>query len=161
MATEEDKTNTGIAGTAIAVGVAAMIAGSAALVSMARAEMDDLSQETQGYADLSSINALNAEQAKKLSAAKVSIDKARTSTLSALKGDPEQASPWTPRSASLSASSAAEVSAPPAGSDAAGSGEGASAAPATGSAQAPASGGEAPAEEPAKVEDEAQKKKPE
>lgn len=112
MATEEDKTNTGIAGTAIAVGVAAMIAGSAALVSMARAEMDDMSEATQGYADLSSINSLKAEQAQKLSAAKVSIDKARAATLTALKRDPDQASPWTPKAAAPEASSAAESTAP-------------------------------------------------
>jgi hypothetical protein len=110
MATEEDKTNTGIAGTAIAVGVAAMIAGSAALVSMARAEMDDLSEETQAYANLGAIKALKAEQVQKLSASKVSIDKARASTLSALKSDPEQASPWTPKAPPPAASSAASES---------------------------------------------------
>jgi hypothetical protein len=117
MATEEDKTNTGIAGTAIAVGVAAMIAGSAALVSMARAEMDDQSEQTQGYADLSSINSLKAEQAQKLSSAKLSIEKARASMLSALKQDPEQASPWTPKAPPPEASSAATESSAPASSD--------------------------------------------
>lgn len=117
MATEEDKTNTGIAGTAIAVGVAAMIAGSAALVSMARAEMDDLSEETQAYANLSSIKALKAEQVQKLSASKVSIDKARASTLSALKRDPDQASPWTPKPPPPEASSATPESAAPESGD--------------------------------------------
>lgn len=111
MATEEDKTNTGIAGTAIAVGVAAMIAGSAALVGMARSEMDDQSAGTQGYADLSSINALKAEQAEKLQGAKLSIEKARAGTLSALKRDPDQASPWTPKPPPPEATSAALESA--------------------------------------------------
>lgn len=94
MATEDDKTNTGIAGTAIAVGVAAMIAGSSALVGMARTQVDEVSQATQAYADLSSVNELKSEQAARLSGAKVSIDKARQLTLKALQGDAQQASPW-------------------------------------------------------------------
>jgi hypothetical protein len=119
MATEEDKTNSGVAATAIAVGVAAMMAGSAALVGMARSEMDVQKQDTQGYADLTSINTLKAEQAQKLVGAKTSIDKARASTLMALKRDPEQASPWTPKSASPQASSAAAQSGAPEGEPAA------------------------------------------
>ncbi len=98
MATEDDKTNTGVAGTAIAVGVAAMIAGSAALVGMARTELDEVSQDSQAYADLNSVKELKSQQSAKLTSAKVSIDKARQMTLSMLKGDPDQASPWTPSS---------------------------------------------------------------
>lgn len=97
MATEDDKTNTGVAGTAIAVGVAAMIAGSSALVGMARTQVDEVSGDTQAYADLSSVRALSSEHGAKLTSAKVSIDKARQITLSALKRDPDQASPWTPK----------------------------------------------------------------
>lgn len=97
MATEDDKTNTGIAGTAIAVGVAAMIAGSTAIVGMARTEIDQWSESSSAYADLASVKALKGEQAQQLASAKVSIDKARQLTLAGLKRDPDQASPWTPK----------------------------------------------------------------
>lgn len=97
MATEDDKTNTGIAGTAIAVGVAAMIAGSTAIVGMARTEIDEWSSSSSAYADLASIKTLKGEQAQQLTSAKVSIDKARQLTLAGLKRDPDQASPWTPK----------------------------------------------------------------
>lgn len=108
MATEDDKTNTGVAGTAIAIGVAAMIAGSSALVGMARTQIGEVSQGAQAYADLNSVKALNSEQHGKLNGAKVSIDKARQLTVAALKGDPEQASPWTPKSAAVPAASTTE-----------------------------------------------------
>jgi ABC-type lipoprotein release transport system permease subunit len=97
MATEDDNTNTGVAGTAIAVGVAAMIAGSSALVGMARTQVDEVSRNVQGYANLSAVKEHHSEQVSKLANAKMSIDKARQ--LTSLKGDPEQASPWTPKSA--------------------------------------------------------------
>jgi hypothetical protein len=111
MATEDDKTNTGVAGTAIAVGVAAMIAGSTALVGMARTEVDEWSQGTQAYADLASVKALKSEQSQQLSGAKVSIDKARQLTLANLKRDPDQASPWTPKPPPPEASTAASTEA--------------------------------------------------
>lgn len=117
MATEDDKTNTGVAGTAIAVGVAAMIAGSFALVGMARTEVDQVSQNTQAYANLNSINELKSSQAAKLGSAKVSIDKARQMTLSMLKGDPEQASPWTPKSVPVSTAGAGTDVAPSSGAE--------------------------------------------
>jgi hypothetical protein len=107
MATEDDKTNTGVAGTAIAVGVAAMIAGSTALVGMARTEIEQVSDQTQGYADLNSVKELKSEQDARLASAKLSIDKARQLTLSKLKSDPDQASPWTPKPPPPEASSAA------------------------------------------------------
>lgn len=103
MATEDDKTNTGIAGTAIAVGVAAMIAGSSAIVGMARTEVAAVSADTHAYADLNSVKALNGEHAQRLTSAKLPIDKARQQALAELKRDPEGASPWTPKGAPLEA----------------------------------------------------------
>ncbi len=114
MATEDDKTNTGIAGTAIAVGVAAMIAGSSALVGMARTEVADVSSGTQAYADLNSMKALKSEQSQQLSSAKVSIDAARQRTLNDLKRNPDEASPWTPKPPPPEASSAASTETAPA-----------------------------------------------
>src|SRR6187549_2490951 len=97
MATEDDKTNTGIAGTAIAVGVAAMIAGSTAIVGMARTEIDEWSTGSSAYADLNSVKTLKGEQASQLASAKLSIDKARQMTLTDIKRDSDKASPWTPK----------------------------------------------------------------
>lgn len=155
MATEEDKTNTGVAGTAIAIGVAAMMAGSAALVGMARAEVKGLSQETQAYANLGAVKELNAEHAKKLTQAKVSIDKARASTLAALKADPNQASPWTVQApaageAESAASGAGAESAAPEGTSSEAAPEtsaaAASGAPAEGAAPAASAGAAVSAE---------------
>jgi hypothetical protein len=109
MATEDDKTNTGVAGTAIAVGVAAMIAGSTALVGMARTEIEAVSDQSQGYADLNSVKDMKSEQGGRLTNAKLSIDKARQLTLSKLKSDPDQASPWTPKPPPPEASTAAST----------------------------------------------------
>lgn len=100
-----------------------MIAGSSALVGMARTQVDEVSRDIQGYANLSAVNQLKDEQASKLANAKVSIDKARQLTLASLQGDPEQASPWTPKSAPAvattgEASEAGETAAPAATAEA-------------------------------------------
>lgn len=94
-----------------------MIAGSSALVGMARTQVDDVSRTVQGYANLSAVNQHKSEQTSKLASAKVSIDKARQLTLTSLKDDPEQASPWTPKSAAAvattgEANGAGETAAP-------------------------------------------------
>lgn len=138
MATEDDKTNTGIAGTAIAVGVAAMIAGSTAIVGMARTEIDEWSTGSSAYADLSSVKALESEQATQLASAKLPIDKARQLVLADIKRDADQASPWTPKSPAPEASTATGAETAPATDAAASDGSAATsgAAPA-GSAAAP------------------------
>ena len=107
MATEEDRTETGVAGTAIAIGVAAMIAGSAALVGMARTEVQQYKEASGGFADLESVNKLRTEQLQQLTNAKLSIEKAKASTLEAITRDPAQASPW---------SSPQDLEVPPSGS---------------------------------------------
>lgn len=93
MAIEQDKTNTAVVATMLAIGAAAMVGGSAALVALARGEIRDYSQESEGYADISSVTALKAEQRQRLSSAKLPIDQARAQVLSDLKRDPSTASP--------------------------------------------------------------------
>jgi hypothetical protein len=99
MAIEQDKTNSAVVGTMLAIGTAAMIGGSAALVALARGEIHDQSQQFEGYANLSSVKELEAEQQLRLTSAKLPIHEARARVLAELKQDPTKASPPAPATA--------------------------------------------------------------
>ena len=93
MATEADKTHTGVIATAFAIGTAAMIGGSAAIVALARTELDDVGRNNQVYADLETVGNLKAAQRQQLQTAKVPIEQAKRDILAAVKQDPRAASP--------------------------------------------------------------------
>jgi hypothetical protein len=95
MATEADKANTGVVLTALAVGTAAMIGGTAAIIGMVRTEVQALNEVESVYADHTSINALKQEQRAKLAGGKLPIQKAAALVLADVKRDPQAASPYT------------------------------------------------------------------
>lgn len=95
MGTEADKTNTAVIGTLFAIGAAAMIAGSAALVALARGEMEVANQELGGYADLRTVRDLKAKQRARLQQAKLPLAKAEGLVLKEIQANPSAASPAT------------------------------------------------------------------
>jgi hypothetical protein len=126
MGTEEDKPNNGVLLTIFAIGGAAMLGGSAAIVAMTRTEMETQSFEMSGYADLDSVKDLRDAQRKVLREAKLPIDKARDELLGDIQRNPRNASWATPlpteapsasvsASADPSASASASVEVPGAG----------------------------------------------
>lgn len=152
MGTEQDKTNSAVIATMLALGAAAMIGGSAALVALARGEIRDFSQESQGFANLTAVHDLNAEQHKRLDSAKLPISKAKTDVVAMLQRDPSSASPAAPEPAA-SVDPAASGSTVPADSAApADSAVPADSAAPTTSGSAPGAKGDAP-EVPEKPED--------
>lgn len=96
MSTEADNTNSAVIATMLAIGAAAMVGGSAAIVALARSEMKDNATEVQGFADLNSVRELKTEQRAKLESAKLPIAKAKTMLLADLARDPASASPPPP-----------------------------------------------------------------
>jgi hypothetical protein len=132
MGTEQDKTNAAVVGTMLAIGAAAMIGGTAALVAMARGEIHSYSEEQQGqgFANLSSASAVKAAQRQRLDTAKLPIDKAKAQVVADLQRNPRLASPPLPEPVASVAP------------DASGSGsvDGASSAPPVDSAAPPESG---------------------
>lgn len=96
MAIQADKTNTAVIATMFAVGAAAMLGGSAAIVALARGEVRAAKEQNSGYADLSRIQELREQQAEQLSGAKLPIDKARSLVLQQIQHDSNAASPFTP-----------------------------------------------------------------
>ncbi len=96
MATEEDKTNTGVVLTALLVGAAAMLGGSAGLVALAKGEMQELGEQVSTNANLGAIKALREEQRAKLRSGKSPIEKAEATILAGLMKSPTAASPFTP-----------------------------------------------------------------
>jgi hypothetical protein len=93
MGTESDKPNTAVVATIFAMGTAAMIGGSAALVGLARGEIDERRVETEGFANLQAIRELETEQRGLLSSAKVTISEAEKLVLAEIRRDPNAASP--------------------------------------------------------------------
>lgn len=77
MATEQDKTNTGVIATIVAVGGFSMIAVSAFLTAMVREEVDELSSAKGAYADLNTVRELKSEQREQLGAGPRWVDKAK------------------------------------------------------------------------------------
>ncbi len=69
MATESDKTSTGVVATIVVVGSFAMIAISALIAAMVRAETTELERTRPGDADLETVAALDKAQLEKLNAA--------------------------------------------------------------------------------------------
>lgn len=96
MATEADKTNTAVIVTMFAIGAAAMLGGSAAIVGMTRSEVQNFGEETEAFADLNAIREMRKEQNKLLTEAKVPISKAEAMVLKQIKQNPNAASPFTP-----------------------------------------------------------------
>jgi hypothetical protein len=93
MATESDKTNNGVVLTAFLVGAAAMAGGSAGLVALAKGEIQSVSEEQSGYADLATVKQLKSQQRKALRGGKLPIDKAQATVLKAIQSNPRMASP--------------------------------------------------------------------
>lgn len=96
MATEADKTHSGVIATTFAVGAAVMVAGTAAIVALARTEMDNFGRDNHVYADLETVARLKQEQEQQLRTAKIPIDQAKRDVLAAIKQDPRAASPAAP-----------------------------------------------------------------
>jgi hypothetical protein len=98
MGTEQDKTNAAVVGTMLAIGAAAMIGGTAALVALARGEIHSYSedQQGQGFTNLAGVSALKATQRQRLDAAKLPIDKAKAQVVADLQRNPNLASPPLP-----------------------------------------------------------------
>jgi hypothetical protein len=69
MATESDKTNTGVVATIVVVGAFAMIVISALMAAMVRAETTELERTRPSHADLETVAALDKGQLEKLNAA--------------------------------------------------------------------------------------------
>lgn len=139
MATEQDKTNTGVVITAFGIGIAAMLGGSAAIVSMVRTEVADRNESVSVYANHAAITEMRKEQTAKLVAGKLPIDQAKAKVLADIQRDAKAASPYTKPPAAAEASAA---SAAPAASGDAPAASGAAAAGA--SAEAPAAGSAKP-----------------
>ena len=93
MSTEADKTNTAVIGTMLAIGAAAMIGGSAALVALARGEVQERGERTETFANLGSVGELKSTQRKRLTESKLPIDKAESQVLAEIRSDPTAASP--------------------------------------------------------------------
>jgi hypothetical protein len=77
MATEPDKTNNGVLGTIVAVGVFAMIAVSAAVTAMVRSEVSTAHTIDGTVADLRTVRELKASQRAELSAGPKWVDKGK------------------------------------------------------------------------------------
>jgi hypothetical protein len=112
MAIEQDKTNSAVVATMLAIGAAAMIGGSAAIVALARGEIQEYSEESQGFANLSSVKDLKAEQRGRLASAKVPLTAAKSQVLAELKRDPSSASPPPAATATATAEAATSGTAP-------------------------------------------------
>lgn len=93
MSTEADKTNTAVIATMLALGAAAMLGGSAALVALARGEVQEYSENAAGFADLQSVAKLEAEHRQRLTGAKLPLAKAQAMVLAQIQRDPSSASP--------------------------------------------------------------------
>ncbi|HEX2734675.1 MAG TPA: hypothetical protein VHM70_23885 [Polyangiaceae bacterium] len=143
MGTEQDKTNAAVVATMLALGAAAMVGGSAALVALARGEIRDVSAESEGFANLESVHDLKAAQRARLSAGKLPIDKAKAMVVAQIKADPNSASPAPPPPPVEPAPSGSADGLTPAPS---GSGEATPAPSASGGEAPAASGSSAPAE---------------
>lgn len=98
MSTQADNTNSAVIATMLAIGTAAMLGGSAAIVALARSEMQSNATENQAYADLNTVRELKAQQRTKLDSAKLPIAKAEAALLADLARDPKLASPPAPPS---------------------------------------------------------------
>jgi hypothetical protein len=107
MATQTDSTNTGVLWTIVLVGSFAMIAISAAVTAMVRAETNKIDRERPRFADLDTVVELKkAQQAELLSApawvdkskgtVKVPIDLAKQLVVKELQENPAAASPPPP-----------------------------------------------------------------
>jgi hypothetical protein len=114
MATEADKTNTGVVLTAFAVGTAAMIGGTAAIVGMVRTEVGALNEVDSVYANHAAIRAMHEEQTAKLNGGKLPINRAAALVIADLKRDPQAASPYTKPAEVAPSAAPAEGSATPA-----------------------------------------------
>jgi hypothetical protein len=77
MATEPDKTNNGVLGTIVAVGVFAMIAVSAAVTAMVRSEVSTAKAADGTVADLRTVRELKATQRSELAAGPKWVDKGK------------------------------------------------------------------------------------
>lgn len=121
MSTEADNTNSAVIATMLAIGTAAMLGGSAAIVALARSEMQDNATENQAYADLNTVRELKTQQRARLDSAKLPIAKAEAALLADLARDPKLASPPAPPSepAPTAAEGAAPEAAPAEGEGAA------------------------------------------
>lgn len=93
MSTEADKTNTAVIATMLALGAAAMLGGSAALVALARGEVQEYSEASDGFADLETVAMLEAEHRRHLAEAKLPLSKAQAMVLADIQKDPSAASP--------------------------------------------------------------------
>lgn len=122
MATEQDKTNTAVIATLLAMGAAAMLGGSAAIVGLARSETNDFSEKAQAYADLDAVGELKRRQREQLASGKLPISRAKTLVLAEVSRNPLKASPLTKpptpapsatSEAGAAASSGAALGAPP------------------------------------------------
>jgi hypothetical protein len=107
MATQTDSTNTGVLWTIVLVGSFAMIAISAAVTAMVRAQTNEVDRERPRHADLQTVVALKQTQRQDLAAAaswidkakgsvKVPIDVAKKLVLSEIQANPKAASPPPP-----------------------------------------------------------------
>jgi hypothetical protein len=79
MATQTDSTNTGVLWTIVLVGSFAMIAISAGVTAMVRAQTNELDRERPRHADLQTVVALKQAQHEELGAAPTWIDKGKGS----------------------------------------------------------------------------------
>jgi hypothetical protein len=107
MATQTDSTNTGVLWTIVLVGAFAMIAISAGVTAMVRAQTNEVDRERPRHADLQTVVALKQSQRDDLLAApswidkskgsvKVPIDVAKKLVLSEIQARPKAASPPPP-----------------------------------------------------------------
>lgn len=107
MATQTDSTNTGVLWTIVLVGSFAMIAISAGVTAMVRAQTNEVDRERPRHADLQTVVALKQTQHDDLLAApswidkskgsvKVPIDVAKKLVLSEIQASPKAASPPPP-----------------------------------------------------------------
>jgi hypothetical protein len=107
MATQTDSTNTGVLWTIVLVGSFAMIAISAAVTAMVRAETNELDRERPRFADLQTVVALKKSQHDDLVAApswvdkskgtvKVPIELAKQLVVKGIQANPKSASPPPP-----------------------------------------------------------------
>jgi hypothetical protein len=107
MATQTDSTNTGVLWTIVLVGSFSMIAISAAVTAMVRAETNKVDRERPRFADLQTVVAVKKAQHDELTAPPAWVDKEKGSVkvpialakqlvLKALQADPKAASPAPP-----------------------------------------------------------------
>lgn len=107
MATEADRTNTGVIFTVVVVGAFAMISASLLLAALVRGERREVNARRPEHSDLVTVAALKAEQRQQLAAAPawkdkalgtvtISIESAMALVLKNFKANPESASPRIP-----------------------------------------------------------------